>query len=306
MVCGYDTVNQSLYAFLNNANPNQSAFGIKVQRITASAGRLWGEQGKTILPLSAPNSTSLLSNNITVFPGGMKAFYIEASAGGMNGMIKAFSVDSTGRHRWSGEFITVSNASQEKLRMESTMDTFYDTKLVWNDKRAADRDIYAQNVTLNGRLGDTATAQACVDVNLTAGWRLVTVGVRAPDMRASVLFPQGLVYSFSFPAGYQSVMNDSLVPGKGYWVKYPQPAPMVFCGAKITTGKIPVAANWNIIGGYDVDIPVSGITTNPPGIISSLFFTFENGYVQAQVLEKGKAYWVRASQAGDLIIPQRK
>lgn len=307
MVCAYDTSRQCLYAFLNNANPNQSAFGIKAQKITASGGLLWGDGGKVIQPLSAPNTTSLLSNTISVFPGGFNAFYIEATAGGMNGATKGFSLDSDGNHRWQGEFINVSNASQEKMRMVNTMDKYFDTKLVWVDKRTADRDIFAQNVKLSGQLGDTGTAQqACVNVGLIAGWSLVTVGVNAPDMRSGTLFPQGLVYAFSPVNGYQSLNNEPLVPGKGYWVKYPQAAQFNFCGTKITTGKIPLGAGWNIIGGYDADIPVAGLTSSPPNIVTSSFFSFNNGYQQATVLEKGKAYWVRASQAGDIIVPLKK
>ena len=46
-----------------------------------------------------------------------------------------------------------------------------------------------------------------------------------------------------------------------------------------------VKTGWNMIGVYEEDIPVSQITTTPPGIISSNFFTYEDGYDIADILK---------------------
>jgi len=51
---------------------------------------------------------------------------------------------------------------------------------------------------------------------------------------------------------------------------------------------VPVKKNWNLIGGYDWSIPVSGITTTPGDMISSQFYEYNNGYVVATNLVPGK------------------
>ena len=49
---------------------------------------------------------------------------------------------------------------------------------------------------------------------------------------------------------------------------------------------------------YEEDIPVSQITTTPPGIIATYFFGFEDGYYIADTLKSGKGYWVRVTEDG--------
>jgi len=48
--------------------------------------------------------------------------------------------------------------------------------------------------------------------------------------------------------------------------KYKIDTTLVVSGQKMNSTTVPVKSGWNMIGGYDWMIPVSGITTTPGGI----------------------------------------
>jgi hypothetical protein len=51
-----------------------------------------------------------------------------------------------------------------------------------------------------------------------------------------------------------------------------------------------------------VAVPASDVTTSPPGLIESSFYGFEGGYAIAEMLEPGKAYWVKTGGACRVIL----
>src|SRR5690606_16616964 len=67
------------------------------------------------------------------------------------------------------------------------------------------------------------------------------------------------------------------------------------------------AANtgWNLIGGYHYDVPVSGITTTPPGLQTGLVWSYSStgGYQAADDLIPGYGYWIELTGAGDINLP---
>ncbi len=144
-------------------------------------------------------------------------------------------------------------------------------------------------------------AQAlCKDVTLNAGWNMFGVPLNAADMTTATNFPAATSQIFAYNGGYSSV--TTLVPGKGYWVRYPAETINV-CGSAVTPKTIALSAGWNMISGYETDALVSALTTTPADIINSLFFGFNSGYSTPTSLAVGKGYWVRASAAGELNLP---
>jgi hypothetical protein len=81
-------------------------------------------------------------------------------------------------------------------------------------------------------------------------------------------------------------------------VRYPSAATENVSGNTVTQTTVPLASGWNMIGVYQNNVPVSGITTTPSGIINSSFYGYNNGYVQPTTLNSGKGYWVRTSASG--------
>ncbi len=130
------------------------------------------------------------------------------------------------------------------------------------------------------------------------GWNLVSVPLAAGDMSVSALFPDASSDAFGFNGSYR--LTSELENGEGYWIKFSQQGEVTVSGADVAVN-IPVSEGWNLVGPFHEEIAVSSITSDPAGIISSNFFEFDNGYLNASTLIPGKGYWVNCTSAGVLI-----
>jgi hypothetical protein len=63
------------------------------------------------------------------------------------------------------------------------------------------------------------------------------------------------------------------------------------------------AAGWNMIGGYQNIVSTSAITTNPPNAIAADYIWLFNGYQQVTEIVPGYGYWLKLSQAAQIILP---
>lgn len=139
-----------------------------------------------------------------------------------------------------------------------------------------------------------------MDVNFNTGWNILSVPLLANNMNGSSLFPTASSSFYQYSNGYQTVTN--LENGKGYWAKFNSSGFSKIIGRKIQSNQIPVNAGWNIIGPFNKTIQTSNITSNPPNIIQSNFFEFNNGYLNVNTLTPGKGYWIKVSQDGYLTL----
>ncbi len=143
--------------------------------------------------------------------------------------------------------------------------------------------------------------QITVCVSLQASWNLISLPVRVADDSSTHVFPQcpGCAFSFTGALGYQQ--DCRLQNGVGYWLKCSSGTPCL-TGSPVLLDSIPVVAGWNLVGSISVPVDVSTIVTVPQGIIGSEFYTFDNGYNEAPVLQPGVGYWVKTSQAGVIVL----
>jgi photosystem II stability/assembly factor-like uncharacterized protein len=141
-----------------------------------------------------------------------------------------------------------------------------------------------------------------VNAQVEGGWNLVSVPVRAPDLRKTTLFPGAVSAAFAYQGGYSP--RDTLSTGVGYWLKYPAPQTVPLSGQLDLAETVAVAGGWNLIGSVSIEIPISGVTAVSPVVILSPFygFTAAGGYSEATTIVQGKASWVKVSQPGTLII----
>lgn len=137
-------------------------------------------------------------------------------------------------------------------------------------------------------------------VGYEARWNLVSVPRESTSGVPAEIFPQAVseAYEFTEGSGYQPV--DTCVLGKGYWVKFPAAVFESVVGNPIVGLTVEVVEGWNLVGGISREVAVSEIVQNPPGIISSPFFGYQNGYRVTETFEPGKAHWVKISSAGSL------
>ena len=148
-----DQSTQETYMFWMETEPNQTQNGIYGQKFSSTGNRIWGSIGKEFVPLSAPNTKSIsdLSSHLGI--GKFYIFYLDSEGSGLNSKTMGFACDSSGAFLWPGNFITLSNPTQEKLQMETAMDVYKNCKLVWGDKRLDASGIYAQDINPSGQLG---------------------------------------------------------------------------------------------------------------------------------------------------------
>jgi hypothetical protein len=157
------------------------------------------------------------------------------------------------------------------------------------------------NTAITSLIIETTDVLACT-VRVAAGWNIISVPVQATDMSVTALFPGAASSAFQFNNGYVPV--TTLSNGVGYWLKFNSAQDYPIQGMEVTPKQIPVNTGWNIIGPFESDVPVAQISSDPPGIILSDFFKFDNGYKSATMLEIGRGYWVKVSQAGMLRVQQ--
>ena len=137
-----------------------------------------------------------------------------------------------------------------------------------------------------------------ITIPVDAGWSIVSVPLRTSDMNYLELFPDIASQVYTYDNGYVSVTE--LQNGAGYWMKFNDSADYSFTGYPVSPEQIAVKPEWNLIGPFDSDIPVSSVLSNPPGIIESHFFGYSDGYVISDTLKSGKGYWVKSSAIGYL------
>jgi photosystem II stability/assembly factor-like uncharacterized protein len=137
--------------------------------------------------------------------------------------------------------------------------------------------------------------------DLSNSWNLVSLPVSMPDSSVASIFPSRSSEAFSFTgSGYAA--SATMSRGSGYWVRFSADQVTHISGVPAESLAIPVIAGWNLIGSASFDIQTQDITGSPAGIVTSQFFGYNNGYVVAKTIERGKAYWVKVSQPGTLTL----
>ncbi|MDI6802595.1 MAG: FlgD immunoglobulin-like domain containing protein [Bacteroidota bacterium] len=135
------------------------------------------------------------------------------------------------------------------------------------------------------------------------GWNLVSVPFIPRDTLNSKkinVFPDAQSNAFAYSAGYNS--KDTLYNGIGYWLKFTNPVVRRMHGRRVNSAQIYVNAGWNLIGSITSPVATSTVTSNPPGMIASPYYAYNNGYTVSTNIEPGKAYWIKVANSGTLTL----
>jgi alpha-amylase len=141
-----------------------------------------------------------------------------------------------------------------------------------------------------------------VDYYFSTAWNMVSLPLDVSDAIKSIVFPNASSDAFTFSPGSGYIKHDTLLLGKGYWLKFPAQDTVRISGIPISLDTVDVVAGWNMIGSVSVSIPTDSISQIPYGIIQSKFYTYEKGYIIAETIEPSKAYWVKCNTDGKLIL----
>gem|GEM_PF-2167772 len=137
-------------------------------------------------------------------------------------------------------------------------------------------------------------------VAMLKDWNMVSIPVKVSDGSRTAVFPHASSNAFAYEGRY--VIEDSLVGGKGYWLKFPSAGTDTVTGLPLSTDSLPVSQRWNIIGSITGPVAVSSIIGDPPDNVQSKYFGYNGSYTIADTIFPGKAYWVKVNQAGKLVL----
>ncbi len=146
------------------------------------------------------------------------------------------------------------------------------------------------------------TFAATMVMHVQEKWNLISLPLKAVDYRKSLLFPTAIssAYEYSKIGGYAT--RETLQTCTGYWLKFQNEETIPLLGVECTAETIHVQEGWNLIGSISETVSTLTVITNPPTIIITPFFGYNNGYFASEFIESGKGYWVKVSQNGQLIL----
>lgn len=150
---------------------------------------------------------------------------------------------------------------------------------------------------------DTSGGVFTVNVPLMQGWNMVSNPVATASDSVRQMFPTSVLdYAFSFAGGVGYVQEHRLLNGIGYWAKFPAATTSVVQGAPLHGDTLSVGAGWNMIGSISFAVDTSNVAWVPQGNRASLYFGYDGGYAGSETIEPGRAYWVKATQPGAIIL----
>jgi len=140
-----------------------------------------------------------------------------------------------------------------------------------------------------------------VPITIAEGWNLLGVPVEVADFDYLNVFPNAVPGTlFGFDGTYFQPDPSDLDRGSGYWLRFSQAETVTLEGIDGGLGPITLSQGWNLISGLSCSVPLSSIE-DPGGVmIEGTLFGFSGTYYQANTLEPGYSYWVRASAAGQV------
>jgi len=149
-------------------------------------------------------------------------------------------------------------------------------------------------------------------VNVNNGWNMVSVpGLNSPNQNVNTWWQYRDMGAnvFKYAGGYQAVTDA--VTGIGYWMKH-SGARTYNTGDEWPTGGIQIVphdpltgvSGWNLIGGYELSVSATNVTTVPPGLQSGPIYKYSGGYQVATTIDPGYGYWIKLTGAGQIIIPE--
>ena len=143
-----------LFVFWIEENYDQDLYGIYGQKFSAQGDLLWTDSGKQFWPLGG-NTISFLRS--AAADTSIYLSYFESSApNAFDAAIKVFRIDHDGDFIWNPVVAsTATLGNKDDLLMITNSEN--QTLMVWADGRYDMGDIYAQNVNLNGSLGNVPT-----------------------------------------------------------------------------------------------------------------------------------------------------
>lgn len=198
----YFDITNELITYWKQTDGDQNNHGITGQKVDVATGNLvWGNNGNNLIAITS---------DYYQFVGARKAeenvmLILEHYTNSLDAYVVAAKIDQDGNYIWPEEQVTMCSIASEKVH--TVVSQLFGTQFIsaWEDDRNGAKDIYAQNINLDGTLGSTIVngyIEGTVLLNGGAG-NLQEVEVSAgtfitnPDVNGD--------FSLSLPAGTYDV-----------------------------------------------------------------------------------------------------
>lgn len=139
-------------------------------------------------------------------------------------------------------------------------------------------------------------------LSVSDAWNLLSLPVSPNSSLKTFLFPTAASSAFAYSGNY--VTRDTLERGIGYWLKFRSNETINFLGETLFSDTIEVNTRWNMIGSISIPVAVKDLQSIPASLVVSNFFLYDPGtnYRIADSITPGRGYWVKANQAGYLVL----
>lgn len=156
-------------------------------------------------------------------------------------------------------------------------------------------------VVLHGT-GKVLGGPVSTTMSIRSGWNMVSLPLLVSPARRDSVFPTAISRMFSYDGGY--LTRDSLMPMKGYWLKFPSDQDVSVTGLTDTADTARLVPMWNMIGAISTPVAVGSLSADPPGNVLTDYFGYDTAYHIADTLKPGRAYWVKVLASGTLVFSQ--
>jgi len=172
----------------------------------------------------------------------------------------------------------------------------------WRRTRPAASDtitvaIATDTSTLPGNYDFGNYAHDPTQISTTTNWAMLSLPLAVSDARSPMIFPSAQSLTYGYEAD-KYFAEDSLVPGRGYWIRFTPPQKFFLVGAKLPSVAVPVETGWNLVGSSSQAVGPTSVSSVPAGIVVSKFFSFSGVFKEAASIIPGYAYWVKTSGPG--------
>lgn len=231
-------ITDELFVFWIEENTNQNQYGVYGQKFSPQGNRLWTDDGKQYIALGGNTITFLKS---TPTDTSIYLSYFESSAPStFDAAVKSFLIDKNGNSLWGPVLLSsASLGNKDDLLMEVNAQSRAFS--CWTDYRSPNFDIFAQNVNLDGTLGNPAVgiikAQQSIPEDFVLSQNYPNPFNPTTTIEFSLLRTQFVTLRIYDILGHEvtTLVSAKLPPGKHkyYWNSGEQGSGVYFCRLEV-------------------------------------------------------------------------
>ncbi|MCQ4167533.1 hypothetical protein [Tahibacter harae] len=160
-VASYDAASGDIFAlWIDSQIISPNAYdGLYTQRVNSAGQRLWGEEGRELVPMTvSTDGSQALSQTVALpAPGGFLAAWVTGNTSAMSNPITVQRLAADGALVWN-QAVRLKAAATRTSRLAATTGSAGYAAFTWSDapdNTVANQDVHGQNLQYNGQLGDT-------------------------------------------------------------------------------------------------------------------------------------------------------